>query len=251
MVMVAGAVAVSAIVLGGRLAAPGAADANHLNFLEVPVDVELVVLNLTGQVLLPGPGPESFFDVFVTIDCGGNATTDPDGARLIPGGPPWQTSVTGTPLSEDFTPCTVTPLDLPGNFIPDSNDPPFRLFDQDFPGSTTFTVIEIPAPTPDPEEVITPTPENGDNGDNGDNGGTGDDGAATPPPTGTGGGADTGDSGTAGEPPTAPPTTGSAGLASQDTGGLSLLVVGLLAVASAIVAISGMSAGLVTRRRTR
>ena len=54
-----------------------------------------------------------------------------------------------------------------------------------------------------------------------------DDGAATPPPTGIGGGADTGDGssagdgGSAGGPPTALPTTGSAGLADQNAGGLS------------------------------
>ena len=98
-----------------------------------------------------------------------------------------------------------------------------------------------------PDEFVICVFTNAQDGDDDD----GDDGAATPPPTGTGGGADTGDGDTAGGPPTALPTTGSAGLANQDAGGLSLFVVGLLAGAAVVVAISGMGAGAAALRRKR
>lgn len=162
MLMVAGAVAVTAIVLGGRLAAPGTANADHtsdpdefhshLNSRVVAVEVKLLALNLMGQEVLPEPGPDSFFSVVVTIDCGGNATIDSDGFGLIPSGVPWQTSVTGSLWSADFTSCTLTPHDLPSNFVLVDQPAhlPFQPFKQDFSGSVTLTVAQIPVvPTPD------------------------------------------------------------------------------------------------------
>ena len=121
----------------------------------------MVALDLMSvePIALGDPRLDSFFDVFVSIDCGGNTNVSPPSAPFAPGGPPAMFTITGNQLSEDFTTSTPGFTGLPSTFIPDPNDPPVRPFDENFPGTTTITVIEIPAPTP--EDGMTPTPEDG------------------------------------------------------------------------------------------